>query len=641
MPPTARLSPPSLLLPTLLTALALSACNDTPQKPVEDDPVEDTGTTAPDSGTPGDTGPVVDTSTPCVDVDEDGLCDDLEEGYGATVGNPDSDGDGLLDGEEVELGTKPNDADSDDDTLSDKAEHDAGTNPMAADSDEDGLDDAEEITWGTDPWIPDTDGDGFTDGAEELAGSVPTDASSVPGDGAGDVVYCKEGALTEGKGDTLYNAAEEAGRAGMFSGDPSRLYTDWSSWSGGTECSCTFSLSDKTPAHVVGVSVWIPTRVHDGTPWAPNPMPAAVYIETPTALDSGVPAFSLENVIAEGDTSAGGATDTWYAFDEVSSDPDTEYGISPTGAVDVSGTYKVWVSYANPERADMQGCSRLASDDSDADRLAFRVDTEVSEAARFARPAGPPSADPLACAPGARRSTRFALADIGEGTRLLPIGGERSYVGARASQVTVTDWHGAERLELRRPGGEVLVLTPENSTVNLGDQPLSVTSTRWRAARDTPGTWTAPDVEITHTCPTSAAPMLPAGTLSASWADLDAAISSATGGPGLALWRNGLAESSLTAVRASLELGDETKGDPDHLILGAPGGGRLEGLLLASDGPDRWRFHHRRAGLEVRGTVVRSGEDLLVSLTEGEIGLGGLSLPLQPAQLFLLAGAEQ
>ncbi|MSP73268.1 MAG: hypothetical protein EXR76_14080 [Myxococcales bacterium] len=122
-----------------------------------------------------------------LDIDDDGLGDDLE----------DTDGDGVVDPGE----TDPTRADTDGDGLADGAEDanlngqvDAGeTDPRLADTDGDGLDDGVEDTnrngqvdaGETSPVVPDSDGDGLSDGTETETGTQPLNPDS-DGDGIGD-----------------------------------------------------------------------------------------------------------------------------------------------------------------------------------------------------------------------------------------------------------------------------------------------------------------------------------------------------------------------------------------------------------------------------------------------------------------------
>ncbi|MBS3795054.1 MAG: hypothetical protein KGY80_09165 [Candidatus Thorarchaeota archaeon] len=146
---------------------------------------------------PGTSNPPTNDNTN-LDLDGDGLWDDLEDTMGLDKTNPDTDGDGISDGNEViNTYTDPLKKDSDGDGLNDGYEMAqffwAGLDPLAdydndnksclldPDSDNDGLDDEWELLgngsthWGevikTDPSLKDTDFDGFTDLEEwEFAG---------------------------------------------------------------------------------------------------------------------------------------------------------------------------------------------------------------------------------------------------------------------------------------------------------------------------------------------------------------------------------------------------------------------------------------------------------------------------------------
>ncbi|MBN8249623.1 MAG: Ig-like domain-containing protein, partial [Verrucomicrobia bacterium] len=118
-----------------------------------------------------------------LDVDADGMPDELEPGLGLNPAQADSDGDGVLDGAE----------DFDRDGLPNAGEVFAETDPAVADSDGDGerdgledpdgdvLDHAGEYGAGTNPRVADTDRDGWNDEAEVTAGSDPLNPRSRPG----------------------------------------------------------------------------------------------------------------------------------------------------------------------------------------------------------------------------------------------------------------------------------------------------------------------------------------------------------------------------------------------------------------------------------------------------------------------------
>lgn len=143
-------------------------------------------------------GPVIEEG---VDLDRDGVDDQVEQRFGSSPSSSDTDGDGLTDLFESRWGGvphRPDSADSDGDYHPDSvedvdgdglnalAEQAAGTSPLTADSDDDGLKDGrDEGIRGTDSLRADTDGDGLGDGAEVSNGTDPTLADT-DGDGTGD-----------------------------------------------------------------------------------------------------------------------------------------------------------------------------------------------------------------------------------------------------------------------------------------------------------------------------------------------------------------------------------------------------------------------------------------------------------------------
>jgi hypothetical protein len=118
------------------------------------------------------------------------------------------------------------------------------------------------------------------------------------------------------------------------------------------------------------------------------------------------------------------------------------------------------------------------------------------------------------------------------------------------------------------------------------------------------------------------------------WAELNSALEDATGGFGLDIWQDGLADNTIAGVRAWIERGGA--GRPDHLIFESPDKGRLEALLLVREGEDRWTFRHRRPNLALEGSIVASGNDLLLQLDAGAFTVAGTPVTLSPASLLLL-----
>ncbi len=94
----------------------------------------------------------------------------------------DLDDDGLLNNIESIIATDPIKADTDEDGLTDGDEVNTyNTDPLLTDTDTDGLSDGDEIDLhSTDPLDADSDDDGFNDGDEINAGTDPNDSSSTP-----------------------------------------------------------------------------------------------------------------------------------------------------------------------------------------------------------------------------------------------------------------------------------------------------------------------------------------------------------------------------------------------------------------------------------------------------------------------------
>ncbi len=122
-----------------------------------------------------------------VDLDGDGLTNQVEFQRGTHADIADSDGDGISDGQEVlTYLSDPLHEDTDDDRLRDGQELTSGTNLLQADSDRDGLSDGEELAWHSDPLRADSDGDGLNDGWERRNGFDLASANDATTDLDGD-----------------------------------------------------------------------------------------------------------------------------------------------------------------------------------------------------------------------------------------------------------------------------------------------------------------------------------------------------------------------------------------------------------------------------------------------------------------------
>lgn len=299
------------------------------------------------------------------DSDGDGLMDFAEEEWGMDPDNADSDGDGVSDPDEFMGRTDPRLPDTDADGLRDGDEID--TDPLDPDSDHDSLPDGEAALYGTDPTEWDTDGDTISDRVELDALTDPLDPDSRPYAGIGDRLICDDAAVTE-VASVLYDAAIGAGATPK---EAAALYTDWSDDDhAGSECACTFSLFDGTPVPTHGVTVWIPARVHDGTDWESNPIPAAVTLQVPPGWTNTFVRYTDALELDDYTDGYGASAEHWFAFDDLRVNRDLEWNLVESEIV-VTGEYTIRVSRTNIDGADIGDCGVL---DDPMDGLHFVID---------------------------------------------------------------------------------------------------------------------------------------------------------------------------------------------------------------------------------------------------------------------------
>ncbi len=642
-----RLSLP--LLPLLLS------CGD------KDEP---TDTAAPDTAAQlsldtDSAAPSGDTANP-VDSDGDGLYDYEEQRMGTNPSNPDTDGDGLSDREERDAGTDPLVEDSDSDGLDDGDEVSRGTDPLDDDSDDDGLRDGEEVNnadyRGLDPLNADSDGDGVEDGEELEDGTDPTDATSYSLDPA-----INEWASCQPSDKQTPSDVVTAPTDNTFGS--SSYYSDDYRSDGGMECLCTLSFADTSK--VTGITVRVPTAVHDNSDWSEDALyPMAVAVKLPWKVN-GEPGDSDYDdgfrvaKASENDgvvTSTFNGTEYWYGFSVDLLDPDTEFDTTSlsedeTTLEEVSLTsdeYEVRVTYVNPDGSKMGDCTRLGGEDSEsgyAGYLQLRLDYDAgaekklliskqkAKALQIPRNEAGDAEDTLACTPEQTATTRFALIDWG-GTRRpdpVAVSGTRQYAYSQMKTVTVVDWSGATSLQLGGFGAQRITLTPESPTAQLQDDSFWVGHGAWSMTLGEDNDGLGPIVDITHQCPASFTVREEADGQAwpLTWSMLSDAVSEATSGITLTDF---LPESTQTAWPAFLlRLRPAGEGsDISHtLSLQAHGMKPLLTLPLHQKVDGTYSLDYRSPSWHLVGSVAKKDDALLVTLSKPST----LRTPLGPIAL--------
>ena len=642
----------------LLTLLAACGDKDTPADTATLPDASDTAPQiAPDTGfTPPD-----DTASP-VDSDGDGLYDYEEESLGTNPNLADTDGDGLNDGEERGQGTDPRVEDSDFDGVSDGDEVNThGTDPLDDDSDDDGLRDGEEIHnpdyRGLDPLSADTDGDGVSDGDEIEDGTDPTDATSYS-----EAPAINEWASCQPSGKQDPSDVVTAPTSDTF-GSSSYYSDDYTSADGGIECLCTLSFRDTSK--VTGITVRVPTAVHDNSDWSEDalyPMAVAVKLPWKTNGEAGDSDYDDGVRIAKSSTDDGVVTSTfnsteyWYGFSVDLLDPDDEFETTSLSAdettletVDLtSDEYEVRVTYINPDGESMGTCSRLGGEDSEsgyAGYLQLRLDYDSGaekkllvsklkeKALQIPRNEAGDAEDELACAPEQSGTTRFALIDWRGNRRpdAVALSGTRQYAYSQMSTVTVVDWNGATSLQLGGFGTDRLTLTPESSSADITSDSFWIGHGAWSMTTGGANDGVGPIVDITHQCPASftvreesdgqAWPL--------TWAMLDSAVSEATDGISLTDFLPEGTQAAWPAFLLRLRPAGEGTDISHTLSLQAHGMRSLLTLPLHQNADGTFSLNFRSPTWHLVGTVEKKDAGLLVTLSKPST----LSTPLGPVPL--------
>ena len=548
-----------------------------------------------ETGVPVDTG-VVDTG---VVVDTGGGT----TGGGGDTGTPwvDTDGDGLSDAEE-EL---------------------AGSDPTLGDTDDDGVDDPTEVANGTDPDAYDTDGDGYGDYSDSN-GSDPLDPAVWP-----EVVGLNEEALC--KIDNVHAVT------GNTFGD--KVYypnTKYSAPTGGPECECSFEIRHHKTVEVTGITVWFPLSSHDpSAPWivgsGTEKYPRAVALTSaPTGFTTGVDYFdaSVSGLEITADEPIGSSTpeDHWFAFYSNATLSDySSFGVGPaTGtAINIDGTYTVRMATTNGSRENISNsfagaqCDVLASA---ATPLRFRVN--------HGTPTLPPAWPAAArCTPGSTALTQFTLLDLPGGrTGLFPISGAGSFAGSDLVTLRVTDWRGADRLDITLPSGGRKVLTPARPTFEV-PQGIAIEELQLKARRTSTGLYLNPQIELLHRCDNSAPATPIATTYGLSPAQLAQLLHLATQGT-VTAESLGLSALSPSAVPLAVQLQVPTQGDLGNALLYVPGFTPLFSAPISRQADGRWALRFTRPGLDLdlRFRVQPTGLELTLVSGQVELPLGPLTL---------------
>jgi hypothetical protein len=552
--------------------------------------------------------------------------DEVAAGTDPNISDLDSDGDGLTDLQEVITVTDPADADSDDDGLSDGAEillyH---TEPNDKDTDDDGYLDKDEIAAGTDPRDSDTDGDGFSDGQEASWGGDPLNSLVVPAiAGINSIVTCASvTTITDGNhfGSSDY-------------------YSSYRPTEGkGDECLCTVLIgaTDLTP--VTGVTIWTPTSVHTATTWEADPRPRAVAIErdTTAAWFARTSTFAVELDGAAIDETG---TDSWYAFDDDPSVPDVDpagaWDMLSTASVNISGTYNVYVSTRNPLGEKLESCDVFASPSGVGSGMMVRIDYAPPKLAKAT------TRRAMDCVAGASGTTRFQPLSLDTG-RALPValGGTPGFLGAAATRVEVSDWHGADRVSFRDRTGRELTLSPGHPAINLPVGALPVSQLQFVSGRSATGLYRDPEVLVQHTCPAQPPPPQRSvdPTWSVTWAEVGELMGSATGG--LSLEAAGLRVQGLDWPSFAIRLHADPNSDRGVLALDATGVGTLYSFPVARTSAGGWAFAHHGPQAMLRGELVGQGAATELRLSSGRLDSPNGAIDLLPARLVLGAADGQ
>ena len=417
----------------------------------------------------------------------------------------------------------------------------------------------------------------------------------------------------------------------------------------GAECYCEIEIADED-VMVTGITAFIARDVYTGT-LADDDEEANEDLR-PSAVAVYVPWLNSGSMVLDADTEASpdyADIDSWFAFDHNRTHKDDgspEASVSSGTAIDITGTYEIYVSMVNPNGAELDDCSRLdgTSEDDDfpegSSPLYFSVDYYEKGypiAPTVKRYAGGLEENALACASGDTAKTRFMLLDWeGRGyAQAIPVSGERQHTHSEITAVSVVDWNGASSVFLGSEGG-VVEFSENAASAFIDDKTQWVGVTEWWSdAETTDGS--GPIIEITHSCPddltvdtVNSPPSWPV-----SWSTLDGVLSQVARVEMLDTWSD--VEDTdwpVFLVRITTEEDDnffmhslQVEGHGQEAIFDLP--------LVQTEGG--YTFSHHNHALSLEGGLSVEDGDLEVSFSNATLNTPLGSVVLDGAK-FTLSG---
>jgi hypothetical protein len=353
-------------------------------------------------------------------------------------------------------------------------------------------------------------------------------------------------------------------------------------------------------------------------------------LTVPTAFTAGTDLFDATvsglEVAASAPLGSLTAEDHWFAF---YSDPTVSdfgafgLGAAPGSAIDISGSYTVRIATTNGSRADITtafGTTHCDVLSTSPTPLRFRVN--------YGYPTIPPAWPAAArCTPGSTALTQFTLLDLPGGrTGLFPISGAGRFAGSDLVTLRVTDWRGADRLDITLPSGGRKVLTPSRPTFEI-PQGIALEDLQLKARRTTTGLYLNPQIELLHRCGNDNPASPIATTYGLSPAQLTQLLQLATQGA-VTTVSLGLSALSPSAVPLAVQLQVPTQGDLGNALLYVPGFTPLFSAPISRQADGRWALRFTRPGLDLdlRFRIQPNGLELTLISGQVELPLGPLTL---------------